>query len=78
MVAGAPYGRCIRALRPGGRYLIANPRLSDRLRALITNRFTRRRVVVAFAPESRAGLDALRELIEQGSRRAPACPRHRS
>jgi hypothetical protein len=33
---------------------------------LITNRFTRRRIVVAFAPESRAGLDALRELIEQG------------
>jgi hypothetical protein len=53
-------------LRPGGRYLIANPRLSDRLRALITNRFTRRRVVVAFAPETRAGLDALLELIEQG------------
>lgn len=34
--------------------------------ALITNRFTRRRTDVAFAPETRAGLDALRERIEQG------------
>jgi len=66
MVASTPYHRCIRALRPGGRYLIANPRLSDMLRALITNRFTRQRADVALAPETRAGLDALRELIEQG------------
>jgi len=66
MVAGAHYPRCIRALHPGGRYLIANPRLSDMLRAVIRNGFTRRRAVAAFAPETRAGLDALRELIEQG------------
>jgi NADPH:quinone reductase-like Zn-dependent oxidoreductase len=66
MVASTPYHRCIQALRPGGRYLIANPRLSDMLRALMTNHFTRQRVDVAFAPETRAGLDALRELIEQG------------
>jgi NADPH:quinone reductase-like Zn-dependent oxidoreductase len=36
------------------------------LRAPITNAFKRQRVDVAFAPETRAGLDALTSLIEQG------------
>ncbi|MCF8004126.1 MAG: NAD(P)-dependent alcohol dehydrogenase [Chromatiaceae bacterium] len=66
MVAGATYGRCLRALRPNGRYLLANPRLSDMLRAPITHALTGQRVDVAFAPETRAGLDTLRVLIEQG------------
>jgi len=66
MVASASYGRCLPVLQPTGRYVLANPRLSDMLRAPITNAFTRQRVDIAFAPESRVALEALRTLIEQG------------
>lgn len=66
MVAGSSYDACLRSLKPGGRYLKGNPRLSDMLRSAWTTRFTDKTVRVAFAPETQEALDALREMIEDG------------
>lgn len=66
MVASSSYGACIRALRPNGRYLSGNPRLELMVRAMVTNRLTDKTLIFAFADESRAGLEALREMIERG------------
>ena len=66
MVPGSPYRRCIQALKPGGRYLSGNPRLSTMLRTLLTNRFTDKRATFAFAKETRAALAQLTEMIEAG------------
>ena len=66
MVPGSPYGRCIQALKPGGRYLTGNPRLSTMLRCLITNRFSSKRASFAFAAETRDALTELKSLIETG------------
>ncbi|MFF5290172.1 NAD(P)-dependent alcohol dehydrogenase [Paractinoplanes globisporus] len=64
MVPGSSYGRLIGLLRPGGRYLNGNPRLSVLVRSVLTIRFTDKTVTVAFAPESTEALAALTEMIE--------------
>lgn len=66
MVAGSSYSACIRSLSPGGRYLKANPRLSDMLRAPWTSRFSDKTVRVAIARETQEELEALRSMIESG------------
>ncbi len=66
MVPKSPYGRCIQALKPGGRYLTGNPTLTKMLRSAITNRFSDKRASFAFAPETRKALAALRDMIESG------------
>lgn len=65
MVANSSYDACIRALRPNGRYLSGNPRLAVMLRSVVTNQLSDKTATFAFAEESRAGLEALRELIER-------------
>jgi NADPH:quinone reductase-like Zn-dependent oxidoreductase len=65
-VASADFAGCMRVLKPGGRYLIANPRLSDLVRSVLPSRFGDRRSFVAFAGETQADLDQLRDLIEAG------------
>jgi NADPH:quinone reductase-like Zn-dependent oxidoreductase len=64
MVAGSSYRACICSLKPGGRYLKANPRLSDMLRAAWTTRFSDKTVRVAFARETQEELQALKAMIE--------------
>jgi NADPH:quinone reductase-like Zn-dependent oxidoreductase len=66
MVAGNSYSASIRALKPGGRYLTANPRLSVMLRSVITNRFSDKTAMFAFAQEAKEDLLALRQMIEDG------------
>ncbi len=66
MVANSPYAACIDALKPGGRYLSCNPRLSVMLRCLLTTRFSDKRATFAFATESKEALNTLREMIETG------------
>ncbi len=44
MVAQTSYSSCVRALKPGGRYVMANPKLSDMLRSPVTSRFSDRKV----------------------------------
>lgn len=70
-IAGDHYDRALRALTPGGRYLTANPRFFDLLRAPITNLLSNKRVVVAFAGETKAELEELRNLIERRHLKVP-------
>ena len=55
-----------RVLKPGGRYLTGNPRLSVMLRSIFTTRFTDRTASFAFARETRDELLALKTMIEDG------------
>jgi NADPH:quinone reductase-like Zn-dependent oxidoreductase len=66
MVAKNSYSECIRALNPNGRYLMANPRISDMLRSLLTSKFTDKKAIFVFAREKEEELLALKEMIEEG------------
>ena len=65
MVAGSTYSTCIKALNPNGRYLMANPRISDMVRSVFTTRFTNKTARFAFARETIEELTVLKEMIEQ-------------
>ncbi len=67
MVPNTSYGACIKSLKPGGRYLSGNPRLSVMLRTLLTNLFSDKSATFAFARESREELLSLKEMIEGGA-----------
>ena len=64
MVARTSYSSCVRALKPGGRYVMANPKLSDMLRSPVTSRFSDRTVLFAFAGEKEEELLELKRMIE--------------
>jgi NADPH:quinone reductase-like Zn-dependent oxidoreductase len=66
MVARSSFSECVKALNPGGRYLMGNPRLSDMLRSVLASRFTNKAAFIAFAGETEEELLALREMIEEG------------
>lgn len=66
MVARSSYSGCIRSLKPGGRYLIGNPRLSDMLGAVLTSGFTDKTAMFGFAGEREEELLALKDMIEAG------------
>ena len=66
MVAAKNYPGCIRRLRPGGRYLIGNPRLSDMLRSVLTTRLSDKAVIFRFARETQQELDELARMLEAG------------
>ena len=70
MVARSSYAGCVRALAPKGRYLMANPRLSDMFKAVLTTKFTDKTVVFAFAKEKQEELLALKDMIETGQLKA--------
>jgi NADPH:quinone reductase-like Zn-dependent oxidoreductase len=67
MVAKSSYSACVKALNPGGRYLMANPRMSDMLRSVMTSAFTDKKAIFVFAGEKEEELFVLREMIEQGT-----------
>ena len=64
MVAKSSYSSCVNALNPGGRYLIANPRLSDMLRSVLTSGFTDKTVIFVFAGEKQEELLTIKAMIE--------------
>jgi NADPH:quinone reductase-like Zn-dependent oxidoreductase len=66
MVAQSSYSSCVRALKSGGRYVMANPKLSDMLRSPLTSRFSDRKVLFAFAGEKEEELLELKRMIEAG------------
>ncbi|ATX79618.1 NADPH:quinone reductase [Mariprofundus aestuarium] len=66
MVAQSPYSGFVGMLKPGGRYLIVNPRLSDMVRSFITSRFSDKTATFAFAGEKPEELLQLKEMIEAG------------
>ena len=65
MVAGSSYSGSLNALKPGGRYVMANPRLSGMLRSAFTTRFTDKTVIFGFARETEEELLALKAMIEE-------------
>jgi NADPH:quinone reductase-like Zn-dependent oxidoreductase len=67
MVAGSDYSACISALKPKGRYLLANPRFMDMLKSFFTNKFSNKKVSFAFAGEKKEELLELKKMIEDGS-----------
>jgi NADPH:quinone reductase-like Zn-dependent oxidoreductase len=64
MVAKSSYSGCIKKLKPGGRYLKGNPRLSDMFRAFLTTRYTGKTAICTFAGETEEELLTLKEMIE--------------
>jgi NADPH:quinone reductase-like Zn-dependent oxidoreductase len=66
MVAKSSYSECVKALNPKGRYLMANPRMSDMLRSVLTSKFTDKTASFVFAGEKEEELLALKEMIEEG------------
>jgi len=66
MVPDSAYSACINILKPNGRYLSGNPRLSVMMRAVLTTRFTDKTARVAFAGETREELETLKAMIENG------------
>ncbi len=66
MVAKSSYSECVKALNPKGRYLMANPRMSDILRSVLTSKFTDKTAIFVFAGEKEEELLALKEMIEEG------------
>ena len=64
MVPGSSFSACINALRPQGRYLAGNARLSTMLRCVWTTRFTDKTCRVALARETTEALLALKQMIE--------------
>ena len=66
MVAKSSYSKCVKALKPKGRYLMANPRVFDMLRSVLTSKFTDKTAIFAFARETEEELLTLKEMIEEG------------
>jgi NADPH:quinone reductase-like Zn-dependent oxidoreductase len=66
MVAGSSYAACVSTLNPSGRYLMANPRISDMIRSILTTRFTNKTVRLAFAGETEEELTELKKMSEEG------------
>ena len=66
MVASTSYSSCIRALKPNGRYVMANPRLSDMLRSSVSSWFSDRKVMFAFAGEKEEELLELKRMLKAG------------
>ena len=65
MVAKSSYSECVKALNSKGRYLMANPRISDMLRSVLTSTFTDKTSIFIFAGEKEEELLALKEMIEE-------------
>jgi NADPH:quinone reductase-like Zn-dependent oxidoreductase len=70
MVAQNNYARSIACLKPKGRYLTANPKLSDMIRSVLTSRFTDKTAIFAFAGETKEELLTLKTIIEKGEVRS--------
>ena len=66
MVAKSSYSECLKALKPKGRYLMANPRISDMLRSVLTSKFTDKTAIFVFAGEEVEELLTLKNMIEEG------------
>ncbi|MDE8604806.1 NAD(P)-dependent alcohol dehydrogenase [Marinomonas sp. RSW2] len=67
IVATSSYSAWVNMLKPNGRYLLANPRLSDMLRSIMTSKFTDKKATFIFAGEKEEELLTLKKMIEEGT-----------
>lgn len=70
VIGKAPFGRTWRLLRPGGRYVLANPRLHTLVRSPLISAFANRKVIVGQASEKAEDLSSLLSLVEEGELQA--------
>jgi NADPH:quinone reductase-like Zn-dependent oxidoreductase len=66
MVAETSFAKCIDLLKPNGRYLMANPRLTDMLKSVMVPLFSNKHVLFSFAGETEEELHTLKLMIEEG------------
>ena len=66
VVGKSSFTRSVRSLKHNGRYLLANPRLSQMVRGLWTSMRSSKKVIVGAASEKMEDLLILKELIEAG------------
>ena len=66
MIVKNSYADNVETLKPGGKYLLGNPRVSDMFRTFLTNRFTNKSASFAFAGEKVEELEALSAMITEG------------
>ena len=66
VVANNNYSACIGSLKTEGRYLMANPYLSNMLSSVLTSQFSDKKAIFAFAGEKQEELGVLKEMIEAG------------
>lgn len=67
VVGKGPLSPKLKALKPNGRYLLANPRLSTMLRGAWTSRTSDKTVFFSFSGRASEGLLTLKDLIEDGT-----------
>jgi NADPH:quinone reductase-like Zn-dependent oxidoreductase len=70
IIGTSPYARSLHALRPNGRYLLANTGPAQMLRGVWTSRRSDKKVIFEMAAEKAEDQDGLRSLIEAGTLRA--------
>ena len=66
MVANSCYSDLVKLLKPNGRYLMGNPKLTDILRSVFTTKSSDKLAIFAFAGEKVEELTTLKDLIEEG------------
>lgn len=70
MVPGGSFEASMKSITNDGRYFAGNPTLWLIVRALLTNRFSRKTASVAFARETKEELLTLKKMIEEGKVRS--------
>ena len=75
VICRAPFGRVVRLLRPGGRYVLANPGTSHFIRGLWTSLTGDKKVIFSSGAATDEHLRAVTDLVEAGELR-PVIDRH--
>jgi NADPH:quinone reductase-like Zn-dependent oxidoreductase len=60
------FSRCVSALKPNGRYLLANPALSAFFRKMWISRQSSKKVILEMAQRQPEAMEYLKELVEAG------------
>jgi len=66
MVPKSAFSKCIKMLKPNGRIVSGNPRLSDMIRSVIATKTTDKTARFAFAKETIEELETLKEMLTEG------------